>query len=152
MLGFTSRLKRRRRLVALALLLFACLLLSHVGQSSAYWGGSNNSGNSGSKQSKDYYEILGVPRDADERVIKKQFRNLAMYVPFPNSNCRVFFFIASLLTTTERLLSPALSKPAGTDVAFSVLLSFSFRPPNTHTLSLSFVYAFVFVLQEVPPG
>lgn len=85
MLGFTSRLKRRRRLVALALLLFACLLLSHVGQSSAYWGGSNNSGNSGSKQSKDYYEILGVPRDADERVIKKQFRNLAMkYHPDKN--------------------------------------------------------------------
>ena len=28
--------------------------------------------------SKDYYELLGVPRDAPDNVIKKQFRKLAL--------------------------------------------------------------------------
>src|SRR5690242_17964266 len=40
--------------------------------------------------SQDYYEILGVPRDADQAAIKSAFRKLAMKLhPDQNPGCKV---------------------------------------------------------------
>ena len=40
--------------------------------------------------SRDYYEILGVPRDADQAAVKSAFRKLAMKLhPDQNPGCKV---------------------------------------------------------------
>ena len=46
------------------------------GQARAGWGSKGKG--SGEAKPRDYYEVLGVPKDAPEVVLKKQFRKLAL--------------------------------------------------------------------------
>jgi DnaJ domain len=70
-----------------------------------FGGGGGGGGGAGRRASgpidnKEFYEILGVPQDADENVIKKAYRKLALKVRVCTGDCAAWGALASAQLTS----------------------------------------------------